>query len=253
MKTIMKAIVFTLRVIAAVAAGLVGLAAIFWIVRGLVHRPAVTTVVVLRDVTDTFGAQPDVGEILELFDRSAAGRWNGARLLASTVTDVTYNRVAEVKMKPDNKWLSNELQRNKEVKQFQSDVVDVVALVSSEAAGRSHSSVYRAIAVQLTRLADHESTTKIFVVYSDLMENSPDLSMYDDSTFRALQTDPGSVAALFEQQQPLPSLDGIDVRLIHQPTDAARDRQYRIVSGFYRNLLESKGARVQIGANVFKP
>ena len=246
----MKAFIYTLRVIAAVAVGLVGLAAIFWTVRGLVQRPPITTVVVLRDVTDTFGAQPDVGEILELFDRSAAGRWNGAHLLASTVTDVSYNRVAEVKLNPASKWLSNELQRKKDVVQFEADVVKIIGLVSGDTVGRSHSSVYRAVALQLLRLSEDPAAKRILLVYSDLMENSPDLSMYDEATFRALQADPGSVAALLEQQEPLPSLRGIEVHLVHQPTDAVTDKQYRVVSGFYRQLLESKGATVHISANL---
>jgi len=246
----MKAFIYTLRVIAAVAVGLVGLAAVFWIVRGLLQRPPITTVVVLRDVTDTFGAQPEVGEILELFDRSAAGRWNGAHLLASTVTDVSYNRVAEVKLNPASKWLSNELQRGKDVVQFEADVVKIIELVSGDTAGRSHSSVYRAVALQLVRLNKDPAARRVLVVYSDLMENSADLSMYDAATFQALQTDPGSVAALLEQQEPLPSLEGIDVHLVHQPTDAVTDKQYRVVSGFYRQLLESKGATVHISANL---
>ena len=246
----MKAIVFTLRVIAGLCAIALSLAVLAWIVRGLVQRPPITTVVVLRDVTDRFEAQPEVGEILELFDRSAAGRWNGAHLLASTVTDVSYNRVAEVKLNPASKWLSNELQREKDVKRFEADVVNIVGLISADTAGRSHSSVYRAVALQLIRLSKDPAARRSLVVYSDLMENSPDLSMYHAATFRALQADPGSVAALLEQQEPLPSLRGIEVHLVHQPTDAVTDKQYRVVSGFYRQLLESKGATVHISANL---
>lgn len=246
----MKTLQNILQVIAGCVLIVIGLVSLAFITYAIVQRPPATTVVVLRDVTDTFDAQPDVGELLELFDRSVAGRWNGAHFYASTVTDVSYNRVSEAHLPPASRWLSNELQRDIDVKQFQADVSSIVAVVSADTVGRPHSSVYQAIALQLERLSEEISEKKVLVVYSDLMENSPDLSMYEKATFNALQTNPDSIAAVLAQQQPLPSLTGIEVYLIHQPLDAVTDKQFRVVSGFYRDLLQSKGATVHVSANL---
>ena len=81
------------------------------------------------------------------------------------------------------------------------------------------------------------------------MENTDLVSFYHSKTFKFLQSNPGAMKKLFEQQ-PLNSLTGIEVNLLFQPKDTAQDEQFKVVSGFYRKLLEDKGAQVTIGANL---
>ena len=54
----------------------------------------------------------------------------------------------------------------------------------------------------------------------------------------------------WEAQSKLPTLAGITVYLIYQPKDANDDAVYHVVSNFYKQLLESKGATVRIEANL---
>ena len=61
---------------------------------------------------------------------------------------------------------------------------------------------------------------------------------------------PETIETIFEKKAVLPSLVGIEVYLIYQPTTAENDATYRVVSEFYKTLLESKGATVNISANL---
>ena len=82
------------------------------------------------------------------------------------------------------------------------------------------------------------------------MENTNSLSFYNNKDFKKLKTKPDEIQNYFETMQSINSLSGIEVYFIYQPTDIANDEQFRIISGFYKKMLESKGAKVTISANL---
>ena len=218
--------------------------------RALHVPPRQTAVVVLRDVTDSFAAHPNAGELLALFDLRGAQPWSGARLRVSSITDVSHNRVSEARLDPANKWLSNELERGRHIERFEADVVRIVDNSGAVGTGKNHSSVFYAVAQQLTYLSGSGADAGILIVYSDLMENTPELSFYDTRVLAALRERPDEVVRAWEGRLGPATLAGIDVYLIHQPASAADDAAYQTVSGFYRQLLEGKGARVTVSANL---
>jgi hypothetical protein len=82
------------------------------------------------------------------------------------------------------------------------------------------------------------------------MENSDNLSFYRKEDFSILKANPRQIQEQFEKLVALNPLVGIDVWFIYQPRDTKDDHDFQIVSGFYKRLLESKGARVNISANI---
>jgi hypothetical protein len=82
------------------------------------------------------------------------------------------------------------------------------------------------------------------------MENDLDISLYSKQELELLKANPDSLKEIFEKRKALPSLPGIEVYFIYQPSNAIDDKDYRLVSDFYRSLLESKGATVHISANL---
>lgn len=212
--------------------------------------PPTTHVVVLRDVTDSFAVQPKPDVLLSLFALSEGERWNGAWVELADITDVSYNAVSSTYVVPANKWLSNELQRDKEIDRFKQHVTTLVDAEREDTTGRPYSSVYLAMAQQLVRLYEDWTEKRVLVVYSDLMENTPSVSFYDTRVLASLNERPDKVVQAWEAVLPLPTLAGIDVYLIYQPVDAADDARYQVVSGFYKKMLEAKGATVQVAANL---
>ena len=62
--------------------------------------------------------------------------------------------------------------------------------------------------------------------------------------------DPDSIKNYFEALAPLKNLTGIKVYLIYQPKNNQADELYQMIAGLYKTLLVSKGATVEITANI---
>lgn len=212
----------------------------------------ITEISVLRDSTDSLLSEVSADAIFRkyrLFDDDNDNEWNGARFRYQTINEVSYNKVTEADLSPENIWLSNELDRKKKIEKFRNEVFAPFAQKRNTGT-KSHSSVYLPIARELRHLSESNSTVKKLLIYSDLLEHTPDLSFYNESILSLLLSHPDTIAMALDQKFSLPSLIGIEVHLIYQPGNVVSDRRFRIVSEFYEKLLERKGAKVIIEAGI---
>jgi len=201
------------------------------------------------DITDPFIAKPKPEEIISLFNLNN-DKWNGADFRLLYISNVSYNPMFGAKIAPENEWLSNQFQRAEKVKKFTTEITNIISNTASETIGKDNSAVYFPIAKELNRLNQSKATTKVLLIYSDLMENTDELSFYNKWTFEQLKTNPDAIQQYFESQMKMENLNGIKVYLIYQSTNTKKDEDYKVVSGFYKNWLESKGATVEITANL---
>lgn len=211
-------------------------------------QPPTKEVAVLRDITDKHFAQPNTEEISRLYDFEK-GKWNSAKFRLSNISDVSYNPANEASIEAENEWLGNEFVREKKIKKFNGEVNIILGDSANEKNGKPNSSVYLPIIRELNRLSQSTAEKKVLLVYSDLMENQKELSFYDGKKLKLLETKAETIRQFLEKQQGLSDLKGIEVHFIYQPANAEADKKFRIVSNFYKNLLENKGAKVLIGAN----
>jgi hypothetical protein len=205
---------------------------------------------VLRDETDKQLAEVSADANYKqfgLFDENA--KWNGAIFRYSTISDVSFNKVIEASILPQNPWFSNTIDRTTQLENFRNEVFKAFAS-ARDTGTKTHSSVYLPVARELKRLSESKSNVRRLFIYSDLMENRPDLSFYSETQFKMLIEHPDYVLKKFNEWMPLPSLVGIEVHLIYQPADVTTDKYFRTVSEFYGKMLEAKGAKVIIEANL---
>jgi hypothetical protein len=212
-------------------------------------KAASVEVAALRDVTEPFLIQPKADEILRLYDFDK-NKWNGGVFRYSEITQVSFNETEQVRIETENEWLSNRFRRDQKVKEFQKGVEDILTNAEQTKVGRNNSSVYFTIAAKLNELSQSKADKKYLLVFSDLIENEPGLSFYRKSSLSELSNDSGSLKTVLENQMKLPSLQRITVYLLYEPADPMKDEQYKIVSKFYKELFESKGARVEITPNI---
>jgi len=212
--------------------------------------PPTTDLSVLRDVTDMHLSQPKAEELYGFYDFTGDKKWSGASFRYSNLSDVSYNRVSEAKIDNANQWFSNELARDKTIQKFHGDFSKIITDASADSIGREHSAVYVPVATELIRLSQSKDERRVLIVYSDLMENDLDLSLYSKDELHLLKSNPEALRETFEKRKALPSLSGVEVYLVYQPQDAETDYEYHLVSEFYKSLLESKGATVHIAANL---
>lgn len=217
----------------------------------ILHKtPETAEISVLKDITSEHLAQPKSNEVINLINLTNNNKWNGVVFRFSNVTDVSYLPVQKIKIEAENEWLSNELERSKSIEEFNTGVKNILTNSEKDSIGRNHTSVYTPIQMELERLYASKADKRILVVYSDLMENNLEESLYSKGKIRLSQIGGESLKLIFENAEPLPDLNGVHIYLIYQPVDAEMDREYKIISEFYRKLLESKGAKVNIGANL---
>ena len=208
-----------------------------------------TEVMVVRDITDIQLSQPKSDDIARLFDLGNS-QWNGAKFRFIDISDVSYNQTFEASINAENQWMGNEFDRQKKIKAFYAEMSRILNDVGKETIGKNNSSVYFPIANELNKLSKSKSSKKILLIYSDLMENTDEMSFYDKEKFNLLTTHPDLIKKYFDSQVPLASLQGINIYIIFQANGTAEDEQFQVVSGFYKNLFESKGATVEISANL---
>lgn len=208
----------------------------------------VTEVTILYDITDSQTAEINADEILTLF--SLEEKWNGAIFRFARLTDVSYNQRATVKLEAKNEWLSNELERNKDITDFKKRVSNIIENRKANPMGKNNSSLYLPMAIELNRLSKDSASRKILVVYSDLMENTPEINFYRKEDFNSLRSNPEKIKQTFEKQMALYPLTGIEAYLMYQPKNTQDDQSFQTVSGFYKGLLESKGVQVTLSANL---
>lgn len=204
----------------------------------------ITEISVLGDITDSMLAQPKAEEILPLFGTSL---WNGRIFRYRNISDVDYNRARQISLESEQMWFSNSLMREKKVENFRKEAETILA-GAKDSSGRSHTSAYIPIAMELNLLAKSKAQKRILLVFSDLMENGTGISFYGKPEIIKNHAD--SLMKYFEEVMPLEPLDGIAVYLIYEPQDNQDSERFRAVSEFYRTMLESKGAEVIIGANL---
>lgn len=206
---------------------------------------------VLGDVTEKQLAQPHSPEILPLFHLNN-DPLDGAEFDYSDVSDVSLNRRITFSLaQGGNSITTNQFDRKREVQKFKKSLTDFLDSLAVDTVGRDHSSVYLAIAQELNRLArDKTADRKLLLVYSDLMENTQAISFYSKKTISLLHSSPEKISDLLLAQMPLGDLSGTEVHFVFQPGNIQDDAAFRLVSGFYKKLLEGKGATVFISANL---
>lgn len=205
---------------------------------------------VLVDHTeDTFLAKPDKEAIKQGLDADK-DIWQGYKYRMITITDVDYNPVYQAEILPDCEYLSNSYNRNDEVQKFFLEIDSAFQKTNDLTSGKMRSSIYIPLARELKHLSESTAKRKVLIIYSDLMEYSFLADFYKKTTLEKLENNPEVIEQILEKALPLADLKGIEVMIIYQPRNNTESRQFGIVSVFYKHLLENKGAKVTIGANL---
>ncbi|MBK9638729.1 MAG: hypothetical protein IPO63_13295 [Bacteroidetes bacterium] len=203
---------------------------------------------IMNDVTEKHSTLLEPQSLIQQF-KIKENKFEGYTFRLINLSDVSLNPVLQYSIEASPMILSNEIKRDSEIKQFEDSILLNLSNSQSDTSGRSHSSVYSPIAKELTILSMIEADTKILVVNSDLMENTPKFSLYNKNTY----FNSAEVKRIFNESYPLPNLKGIEVYLIYQPNSPNTDNTYKLISQVYKELLTEKGgAEVYTLANFIK-
>jgi len=215
----------------------------------LSNSSASTDASIIWDITDSMMVTPKLSEITSLYSLDK-DIWDEGKFRLLNVTDVSINKIYEASIESENEWLSNKFKRNDKVKKFYSAINEILSEALKQKIGKDNSSLYFPITKELNRLSISKASKRVMLIYSDMMENTDEMSFYNTGTLSLLRTNPGSVKKYFESQLKLENLTGIKIYLVFQPLNMKQDEVYKVVFGFYKDIFESKGATVEITANI---
>jgi hypothetical protein len=215
-------------------------------------EPGTTSISLLVDVTDTTIKSPDISEIIAWSgyqEMKSSTMWNGVTVRVSSLSDVDLNQTKEIRLPAQNPWLSNEFERAKEITKFKSQATDLINDLSWKV-GRNQSSVIRPLSQELTRLSKETAEQRVLFVYSDLMENTGEISLYKPKDLKAFMSEGKSDDLFNRYLGENTDLHGIRVYFIYQPINTNDNAIYMQVSEVFMDQLKSRGAEVFRNANL---
>lgn len=202
------------------------------------------------DLTDSIKIVPDENSVVADLGIDE-NIWNSANFSLGTFTDVSYTPHARISLaKAPSRLTASEFTRKREVVAFKTNLSALLDSARSDTSGKPNSSLYLPMVEELTRLSNSTADRKVLVIYSDMMENSLDLSFYSPNTLALLRTDPDKVKAMLFAKAKLPNLTSIEIKLIYLPKNAKDDAVFHTVSQFFSSMLSEAGATVSISANL---
>lgn len=205
---------------------------------------------VLVDLTeDSFLVKPNAEAHKKLFENNR-GLFDGFRFRVMAITDVEYNPVYESSVAPTCELISNLYNRKKEMKVFYAKNDSAMKTVLETTAGKTKSSIYFPMVMELNRLSKANARRKILTIYSDLNEHTALVSFYDKKILNLLKSEPEAVRRILEAEVSLNDLSGIEIFFVYQPREAKESADFRTISAFFKNWLEEKGAKVSISGNL---
>ena len=206
-------------------------------------------VTAVSDRTDNFIVRPNTNEILPMFDFTNHP-YDEAEFRFIEITNLNIATVRQAQIGKMPLYDRNKYRRQNKIKAFTTKIDTIISASENITPGKDKSAIYNPIAKELNRMSASNATTKILLIYSDMMENTDKITFYDNNILQSIKSQPDKMRQYFESQTKLNNLNGIKIFIIYQPNNTEDDNAFSIVSGFYKQFFESKGATVEITANL---
>jgi hypothetical protein len=203
--------------------------------------------VILQDDTDQSINLTSFDEIRKTFNFNDY-LYSEYRVRVRRLTDIKNGPVSEsILPSADNQEVPNNI-RKQQVRQFLQMTRKMIQENENRIA-KQQSLLFEGIAQELNRLANQSpSAKKVAIINSNLFENSGSFSVFNENDRSMLFNKPDSVKKKLMRLQPLDSLKGIKVFIVHRSSPSS-DRLFNQMVKIYRDMLTEKGADVYVQAN----
>jgi hypothetical protein len=176
---------------------------------------------------------------------------NGEHLHLGNFTETGFNKFYDFQIEViENPLNGNDYLRKQEIDSFYANVLEAFLALDSTGKEQKGSVIYKVIAEELNRLSESKANEKILIINSDLYEKSSLADFYLTDTLASIVKHPETMMRVFQDKYPLKNLQGIKVYIIYEPLNQEDSNKFELVSGFYKNLLTSRGAVVSIQGSL---
>jgi hypothetical protein len=100
---------------------------------------------------------------------------------------------------------------------------------------------------QLEKLQVSNTTKKVLLLYSDILEASDLFNVYNKQNQQLLLTKPKEVVQRLKSQEKIPQLEGVELHIIYYPTNRMNNRLFEKMTLVYKELFKDSGLKIHIG------
>jgi hypothetical protein len=207
-----------------------------------------TTTSVMGDETDLLKKQPSDHEVLQYYGLSNDDNiYNGYVFRFKDVQDVSMTDIKTYEVQPEYSLLANRNSRIAALKNFRARVQETLKDANTNNhTTKKQSRVYQAVANECNYLSKCGSTNRNLILYTDLLDHSSDLDLYNPLVMEMVKSHPDQVLESLEKIIKIQPLNGVHVYIVYQSQNPDDENRFMVASNFYRYVLTQKGATVEV-------
>ncbi|WP_301401799.1 hypothetical protein [Polaribacter huanghezhanensis] len=163
-----------------------------------------------------------------------------------TITDASINEAYQIEL-PASERLENSLKRKMLKDTFYKQIESLLSVQSEKTRIYDNSSIIKPLITQLQKIQEIGSTRKVLLLYSDILEASDALNVYQEKSQSRLLTNPKDVAKELSSKLVVPKLNDVELYIIYYPNNVHNNRLFEKMTEVYQELFKNSGLKITIG------
>ncbi|WP_299111976.1 hypothetical protein [uncultured Winogradskyella sp.] len=207
--------------------------------------PSSITVSVLADKTDDFIPEPEMVHVRRfmenpIYESGKREFWYGS------ITNTSVNAQFKAELLGSDMF-ENNLKRKNDVDGFFESIASHLEHENGIQREYRNSSIIKPLVAHLHSLKESNSTDKVMLLYSDILEASDLLNVYNTKGYLELLEYPDKVIERFRNHVSINDLSGIELYIIYYPVDLKDNHLFEQMLLVYRKLFEGSGLSINVG------
>lgn len=209
-------------------------------------KPQTDRITVLVDLTDEAIPKPEQGGMFSAlgFDDN---KWVGGEIRRVDISDVQYGFSETIAIPAGNSLEGNEFERKKTLEQFKGKVANLLHF--DEKQDYKKSVIFPIIIRELNTLCTIEGGKRKMFIFSDMIENTREVSLSKIDTKQLLPQHYGEIWDKMTESYGISlaeNLSGIEVTIVYKAKDFDDSQRFSLVARMYQSELTKRGAVVTI-------
>lgn len=200
---------------------------------------------VLADKTDSLIPKPKLSHITS-FLQDVKYEQGTRNFYFQSITDADVNTSFHATI-PEAEFFENSLQRKANISKFFKQIDTLIATVNEAQTAYTSSSILKPLMMQLERVCRANTSQKVVLLYSDLLESSDVFNVYRKPNQQLLLAKPNEVVRLLQSQLKIPKLERVELYIIYYPANRLNNRLFEKMTLVYKALFKNSGLKIHIG------
>jgi hypothetical protein len=203
------------------------------------------TLSVLADKTEVLIPDPTFLQITSFF-KDKKYQEGVRHFYYQTITNTNINTSFHTSI-PASDMFENSLQRKVLVQKFYERIDTLVNTQNRQPKNYQSSSILKPLIRECIRIQETNSTRRVILLYSDILEASDLFNVYQKRSQQLLFSNPEKVVEILEAQLTIPKLNDIELHIIYYPKNRLHNRLFEKMTTVYKQLFKDSGLKIIIG------